>query len=66
MEPNRKERLHMECPLCGLVIKAEDEEQLVQQFREHMWEQHRKAMSEDTAREMVRENKRAITGEWEN
>lgn len=66
MEPKRKARLQMECPLCGLTIRAEDEEQVVQRFREHMWEQHRKAMSEDTARQMVRENKRASAGDWED
>ncbi|NLG49364.1 MAG: DUF1059 domain-containing protein [Chloroflexi bacterium] len=54
MEPKRNTRLRIECPLCGLPIRAEDEDQLVQYFREHMWEQHRRAMSEDTAREMVR------------
>ncbi|NLE58791.1 MAG: DUF1059 domain-containing protein [Planctomycetes bacterium] len=66
MESKRKAPPHIECPLCGLTIRAEDEEQLVRQFREHLWEQHRKAMSEDTARQMVRENKQATVGDWED
>ena len=58
-------QLHVECGQCGHIIAANTEDELVQRFREHLWQWHVRYMSEDSVRGIIREKVQVVVGSTE-
>ena len=59
---NDHNQLEVECGQCGNIIRAEDERELVLRFRQHLWQSHRRYMSEDSVEAIVRQKMRVSVG----
>lgn len=56
-------QLECECGQCGNIIVAEDERELILRFRQHLWQSHRRYMSEDSVAVVVRQKMRVSVTE---